>query len=102
MKIKIEKSVTILFQWNGESHTVGLQAKDFSRQLDRFYAYFRIGNDLFYFEDDLDGGLPVLAMPGVWFSPAGDAPEEQYFWKPEDLRVLSVDGRPVELINNGR
>ena len=94
--------VTILFHWNGESHKINLNVDDFSNQTDRFYAYFHIGNDYFYFEDDLEDGHPVLNMPGVWYQPENEEEEDRYFWHPSDLQIMDVDGKTVTLTNNGR
>ena len=72
------------------------------------YAYFYIGTDYFYFEDDEESkNQAVLSMPGVWYQPELDedgreTAEEQYFWQPSDLQVLTVDDKPVSLYNNGR
>ena len=98
----INRSVTILFEWMGCSYKRTLLRKNFREQLDRFYAYFHIGNSHFYFEDDLDGGQPVLRMPGVWYEPIDENEEAKYFWEPEYLQVSAIDGCPVCIINNGR
>ena len=108
MARKINKSIAILFQWKGEIHKINLKEKNFSYQGDRFYAYFYIGNDYFHFEDDEEGrNQAVLNMPGVWYLPeldenGNETAEEQYFWEPDDLQVLTVDGKPVRLNYNGR
>ena len=101
-KININKSVTIRFNWNGKSHQRTLLAKNFADQCDRFYAYFYIGKDYFHFEDDMEWGQAQLRMPGVWFVPESEDPDMEYFWRPEYLQVVRVDGKPVSLINNGR
>lgn len=101
-KININKSVTIRFNWNGKSHQRTLLAKNFADQRDRFYAYFFIGKDHFYFEDDMERGQAQLRIPGVWFEPKAEYHDEEYYWKPESLQVVKVDGQPISLINNGR
>ena len=98
----IKRSVTILFDWMGRTCKRTLLKKNFCEQMDRFYAYFNIGKSRFYFEDDLEGGQPVLRMPGVWMQPKRDSKEEHYYWHPDVLKVCCIDGKPVELINNGR
>ena len=100
--ININKSVTIRFNWKGKSHQRTLLAKNFADQIDRFYAYFYIGKDYFHFEDDMECGQAQLRMPGAWFVPEAEDQDMEYYWKPEDLQVLKVDGQPVSLINNGR
>ena len=101
-KININKSVTIRFNWNGKSHQRTLLAKNFADQGDRFYAYFFIGKDSFHFEDDMECEQAQLSMPGVWFVPKDEGTDDEYYWKPESLQVVRVDGKPVSLINNGR
>lgn len=100
--IKINRSVTILFEWMGRTYKRTLLRKNFCEQLDRFYANFYLGKDLFYFEDDLEDGQPVLVMPGVWMQPNNDREDAQYYWHPSVLKVCRIDGRPIEIINNGR
>ena len=100
--ININKSVTFRFNWKGKSHQRTLLVKNFADQRDRFYAYFYIGKDYFHFEDDMECGQAQLSMPGVWFVPENEDHDEEYYWKPESLQVVKVDGKPVSLINNGR
>lgn len=107
-KTIINKSITFLFQWKGENHKIHLKEKNFNYQGDRFYAYFYIGKDYFYFEDDEeDKDQAALNMPGVWFQPeldedGNETAEEEYFWDQSVLQVLRVDGKPVHLNRNGR
>lgn len=87
MKLKkIKKYVEISFFWNGIYHRIILIRKDFNCQLDRFYAYFDIGKEHFYFEDSLESKEPVIEQPGVWHKV--DEDHEDYYHR--NVAVLKV------------
>ena len=78
--MKINKYLKLSINWDGKEHELTLNASDFDHTVprERFWVYFDIGNDHFWFEDTLDDcDCPIIELPGVWR--AVDEGHDEYY-----------------------